>query len=101
MEKMEMLRQLTDQIDMEKVQDLYRRFKADEINQSDYEAQVRSWRRGWDLNPRDGVAAYLISSQAPSASSDTSPYRSAHLHQTIKIFYHNGKNQVNFCFMAA
>ena len=42
MEKMEMLRQLTDQIDMEKVQDLYRRFKADEINQSDYEAQVRS-----------------------------------------------------------
>lgn len=42
MEKMEMLRQLTDQIDMEKVQDLYRRFKAGEINQSDYEAQVRS-----------------------------------------------------------
>ena len=131
MEKMEMLRQLTEQIDMEKVQDLYRRFKAGEINQADYEAQVRSlvekrtvaavrfcvlifineksatssrvssWRRGWDLNPRDGVAAYLISSQAPSASSDTSPYRSAHLHQTIKIFYHNGKNQVNFCFMAA
>lgn len=42
MEKMEMLRQLTDQIDMEKVQDLYRRFKADEINQADYEAQARS-----------------------------------------------------------
>ena len=32
MEKMEMLRQLTDQIDMEQVQDLYRRFKAGEIN---------------------------------------------------------------------
>ena len=42
MEKMEMLRQLTEQIDMEKVQDLYRRFKAGEINQADYEAQVRS-----------------------------------------------------------
>ncbi|MDU5914538.1 MAG: hypothetical protein E6Z25_00510 [Negativicoccus succinicivorans] len=43
MEKMEMLRQLTDQIDMEQVQDLYRRFKAGEINQSGYEAQVRSF----------------------------------------------------------
>ena len=42
MEKMEMLRQLTDQIDMEQVQDLYRPFKAGEINQSDYEAQIRS-----------------------------------------------------------
>lgn len=42
MEKMEMLRQLTDQIDMEKVQDLYHRFKAGEINQADYEAEVRS-----------------------------------------------------------
>lgn len=42
MEKMEMLRQLTEQIDMTKVQDLYRRFKAGEINQSDYEAQIRS-----------------------------------------------------------
>ena len=39
MEKMEMLRQLTEQIDMEKVQDLYRRFKAGEINQADYEVR--------------------------------------------------------------